>query len=145
MRFVSSASERKRNKALRGALRPLGRRLRQARSAQEMWPIVVEAGIAVGAVAVRLRSEVDPDGTTSFSHGFGAETGTAVPSVRFLVPGGKGADRVLELSWPDGRSEVDRDTEIAIDIFCEHLGDALETWLVPALASHAVSALKPRA
>ena len=150
MRFVSSAVERKRNRALRGALRPLGRRLRQARSAQEMWPIVIEAGTVVGAVGVRLLSEVEVDGATKFTHGFGeadgADAGATAPCVRFVVPGSKGADRVLEFQWPDGRSEVDRDTEIAIDIFCEHLGDALESWILPAaVASQSVRSIKPRA
>ena len=46
---------------------------------------------------------------------------------RFLVPGGKTPEYLLELAWQDGRQEIDRDTEIAIDIFCEYLGDAFET------------------
>jgi UDP-GlcNAc:undecaprenyl-phosphate GlcNAc-1-phosphate transferase len=149
IRFVSSAGDRKRNRALRSALRPLGRKLRQARSATELWPIVIEAGAVVGATAVRLRGNGGVEGTTAFSHGFAAgsedDDGLEHRSVRFIVPSGKGSDRVLELRWPDGRSEVDHDTEVAIDIFCEHLGDSLETWSSPAIASQPVRAIKPRA
>jgi len=148
IRFVSAADDRKRNKALRSALRPLGRKLRQARSETEMWPIVIEAGTLVGATAVRLTGAGGVEGTT-FSHGFAAGSegndGPERPTVRFIVPGGKGSDLVLELSWPDDRSEVDRDTEIAIDIFCEHLGDSLETWISTGIASRPVRAVKPRA
>jgi UDP-GlcNAc:undecaprenyl-phosphate GlcNAc-1-phosphate transferase len=148
IRFVSAAGDRKRNKALRSALRPLGRKLRQARSATEIWPIVIEAGTLVGATGVRLAGAEDVEGTT-FSHGFagGSEgsDGPEHPTVRFSVPSGKGSDLVLELRWPDERSEVDRDTEIAIDIFCEHLGDSLETWSSTAIASRPVRAIKPRA
>ena len=44
---------------------------------------------------------------------------------------------MLELGWHDGRREIDRDTEIAIDIFCEHLGDGLESAREPAGAAGA--------
>ena len=50
------------------------------------------------------------------------------PSFRFqfVVPGGKAAERALVLGWADGREAIDRDTEIAVEIFCEHLGEALD-------------------
>jgi UDP-GlcNAc:undecaprenyl-phosphate GlcNAc-1-phosphate transferase len=124
-RVAASALDRKRNRALRSALRPLGRRLQQVRAADDMWPIVVEAATIVQAAGVRLRAQATGADPTAFSHGFDAD-GAALEGVRFVVPGGKGGERVLELAWSDGRREVDRDTEIAIDIFCEHLGDALE-------------------
>jgi len=129
-RVSASAVDRKRNRALRGALRPLGRQLRQARATDELWPIVIEAAGIVEATGVGLRSETPGAAETeteaeAFSHGFAAD-GDAPEGVRFVVPGSKGTERVLVLAWPDGRREVDRDTEIAIDIFCEHLGDALE-------------------
>ncbi len=86
------------------------------------------------ATGVRLRSETpERRGGRAFSHGF--DGGRRAPEgVRFVVPGGKGIERVLELAWPDGRREVDRDTEIAIDIFCEHLGDALELLNAPIIS-----------
>jgi hypothetical protein len=147
MRFdqvSASAIDRKRNRALRGALRPLGRRLRQARETEELWTIVVEAAGIVEASCVRLRAEAPAtDSTEGFSHGFEADT-ESPDTVRFVVPGGK-SDRVLEMAWQDGRREVDRDTEIAIDIFCEYLGDALDLLTTVPVGLRAERAAKPRA
>jgi len=60
---------------------------------------------------------------------------------QFVVPGGRAMERLLVLGWTDGRVEIDRDTEIAVEIFCEHLGEALD--LVKAHAGASRSA--PRA
>jgi hypothetical protein len=35
-------------------------------------------------------------------------------------------DTHIELGWTDGRVTVDRDTEIAIEILCEHAATALD-------------------
>jgi UDP-GlcNAc:undecaprenyl-phosphate GlcNAc-1-phosphate transferase len=149
-RVTSSAADRKRNRALRAAVRPLGRRLRHLRAAEEMWPIVVEAGKAVGAIQVRLR--LDDTGGQDFSspppvlesandQGTQEEAFTS----QFAVPGGKTAERTLELTWTDGRHEIDRDTEIAIDIFCEYLGEALETIKSPAVSQRPTPRVGPAA
>jgi UDP-GlcNAc:undecaprenyl-phosphate/decaprenyl-phosphate GlcNAc-1-phosphate transferase len=146
MRFdrAAAAVDRKRNRALRSALRPLGRRLHQARATDEMWPIVIEAAGILEASCVRLRSEATgADASAAFSHGADPEADFP-DGVRFVVPAGRGAERVLELAWPDGRREVDRDTEIAIDIFCEHLGDALEL-MSPLGVARPERAVKSRA
>jgi len=45
---------------------------------------------------------------------------------QFLVPGGKNPERTLDVVWQDGRIELDRDTEIAIDILCEYIANALD-------------------
>jgi UDP-GlcNAc:undecaprenyl-phosphate/decaprenyl-phosphate GlcNAc-1-phosphate transferase len=143
-RVSATALDRKRNRALRGALRPLGRRLRQARATEEMWPIVVEAAGIVEACRVRLRSEgPSVAGPGTFSQGFDGN-GELDDTVPFVVPSGKGIEHVLELAWPDGRREVDRDTEIAIDIFCEHLGDALELLNSPGVNGRGAAPLSPR-
>ena len=42
------------------------------------------------------------------------------------MPGSKAAERILVLGWNDGRTAIDRDTEIAAEIFCDHLGEALD-------------------
>ncbi len=131
------AVDRKRNRALRGAVRPLGRRLRQLRSVTDMWPIVVETAGVFTAAGVRLQIETAPgeEGTppAALSHGFDTAPEAALFTMRFAVPGGgRTADRVLELGWADGRRGIDRDTEIAIDIFCEYLGEAIELAKAPA-------------
>jgi UDP-GlcNAc:undecaprenyl-phosphate GlcNAc-1-phosphate transferase len=131
-----TAQHRKRNRAVRSAMQPLGRRLRQLRSPAEMWPVVIEAAGVLGAVSVSLHADPaqPPAGEDSavpatFSHGpSDTEEGMTEPlfRFRFVIPGSKDRNRVLELGWADGRREIDRDTEIAAEIFCERLGEALD-------------------
>jgi UDP-GlcNAc:undecaprenyl-phosphate GlcNAc-1-phosphate transferase len=133
---VSSAADRRRNRALRGAIRPLGRRLRVVRSAEEIWPIVLEAKTIFEASTVSVRrrgpsrdgeqalfadAPPDPDGAVTLRSQFGI--------------GGALAELALELGWSDGRRELDRDIQIAIDIFCEHVSQAF----------HATQTASPRA
>jgi UDP-GlcNAc:undecaprenyl-phosphate GlcNAc-1-phosphate transferase len=131
-RMPESALDRKRNRAVRNALQPLGRRLRQLRAPDEMWPLVVEAASVLGAVAVTWQidlavSKERPDPVT-FNHSSapGDDAAASLFRFRFNVPGAKADVRSLELGWADGRREIDRDTEIAVEIFCEHLGEALD-------------------
>jgi UDP-GlcNAc:undecaprenyl-phosphate/decaprenyl-phosphate GlcNAc-1-phosphate transferase len=134
-RIAESAAERKRNKAILAAIRPLGQRLRQFQGAEAMWPSVIEAATAVGATGVSLWFKKVDDGERftepAFSQNVDPNDGAAESyRARFAVPSGRRQECQLELGWTDGRREIDRDTEIAIDIFCEYLGGALE--LVPA-------------
>jgi UDP-GlcNAc:undecaprenyl-phosphate GlcNAc-1-phosphate transferase len=137
-RIAESAAERKRNKALLAAVRPLGRRLRQLGSAEQMWPSVIEAAVVVGATGVSLWFK-DIEGGESvtapaFRHGVDVDDNSALSfQARFAVPSGRRQECQLELGWTDGRREIDRDTEIAIDIFCEYLGGALDVAPAPAL------------
>jgi UDP-GlcNAc:undecaprenyl-phosphate/decaprenyl-phosphate GlcNAc-1-phosphate transferase len=150
-RMPQTTEYRKRNRAVRAALRPLGRRLQQLRTSAEMWPLVVEAAAVVGAVFVQLHVEavgpapVDDSGVPiSFTHGPPEpEVGTAALfSFRFSIPGPKERNRVLELGWIDGRREIDRDTEIAVEIFCERLAEALD---LARRSSPLASATAPKA
>ena len=128
---VSGSVERKRNRALRAAVRPFTQRLRHAKDIEEIWTTMAEAILVFGAVGMTLQlgTAEASDRPKLFSCGLD-DLGTA-PNVfrgQFVVPvrGGKNAEQTLELFWRDGRREVDRDTEIAIDILCEYLGDAFE-------------------
>jgi UDP-GlcNAc:undecaprenyl-phosphate GlcNAc-1-phosphate transferase len=127
-----SAANRKRNRAMRATLLPLGRRLRQLAAPSEMWPLVVEAARAVGATAASLvleeRQTPGPATPLSFAFNPTEEAEVTGSSFRFsfVIPGGQPGGRTLELAWRDGRVEIDRDTEIAVEIFCEHLGEALD-------------------
>jgi hypothetical protein len=144
-----SAVDRKRNRAMRAALQPLGRRLRQLRAPAEMWPVIVEAATALGAVAVSLQTDSPATAGTPvsvFNHG-PADDEPSIPlfRFRFAVPGGKGTARTLELGWSDGRIEIDRDIEIAAEIFCEHLGEALDLARGVALSGLPAPTAAPRA
>ena len=116
---------------MRGALQPLGRRLKQLRAPDEMWSVVIEAAKVLGAVAVDLRldSPGSPETAASETYTHGTSESEADESFfqyQFLIPGNKQGERVLVLGWTDGRMVIDRDTEIAAEIFCEHLGVALD-------------------
>lgn len=128
--MVAVGADRKRNLAMRAALQPLGRRLKQLRAADEMWPLVIEAGKALGANRVDLRIDLlgatEAASTATYSHGSDDEGAISPFRFEFVVPGSKTAERLLVLGWGDGRTAVDRDTEIAAEIFCEHLGEALD-------------------
>jgi UDP-GlcNAc:undecaprenyl-phosphate GlcNAc-1-phosphate transferase len=128
----AAGADRKRNRAMRAALQPIGRRLKQLRSSEEMWPLVIEAGKVLEAAEVELL--IDPsnrlEDTANPSYSYRAPR-TDAPSAnpfrfQFVVPGGKLTERTLVLGWVDGRQAIDRDTEIAAEIFCEHLGEALD-------------------
>ncbi len=145
-RMPQTALHRKRNRAVRSALQPLGRRLRQLRSPAEMWPVVVEAAGILGAVSITFFSDhsvgtARPEGLPTpqtFTHHppGGDEAAASLFRARFVIPGAKDGTRILELGWADGRQEVDRDTEIAAEIFCERLGEALDlVQRITALAS----------
>jgi UDP-GlcNAc:undecaprenyl-phosphate GlcNAc-1-phosphate transferase len=148
-RMSASAAERRRNRALRGAVRPLGRRLRQVRSVDDIWAIVDEAAALFGASGIRvhLGPGASPEETPrSFGRGAngGYPTGSGVFRAHFVVPGGRPEDG-LELAWQDGRTEIDRDTEIAIDMLCEYLGEAFDLLKTLPVAGLAASGLEPRA
>ena len=131
-RVSGAADDRRRNRAMRAAIRPLGQRLRSVRATEDIWPIVVEASTIFGAVGVSLRLGASKSGTLQLSsgQGFGSDSPTTVGGpffrAQFSIPGGKPSERVLELGWSDDRKEIDRDTEIAVDIFCEYLADAID-------------------
>jgi UDP-GlcNAc:undecaprenyl-phosphate GlcNAc-1-phosphate transferase len=132
-RISDSALERRKNKALRAAARPLGQRLRQVRKLDEVWAIVTEAAAVFGAATVSV-------GELTHRLQGGDDDGPALFQARFVIPG---SENTLELGWLDGRREVDRDTEIAVDIFCESLADAFEN--VKAAANVPRSSQRPTA
>jgi len=125
-RVSATSADRKRNRALRAAVRPLGKRLQQVRRIDEISPIIVEAAGVFGATEITLRvgtesvAEAPPDDEprTNEQEPFRSQ---------FMVPGGKAVERMLDIKWLDGRTELDRDTEIAVDILCEYIANALDT------------------
>src|SRR6266545_2217436 len=140
-----SVVDRKRNRTMQGAVRPLGRRLKQCQSVDDMWPLVIEAGNALGATALRLHVGIPPQpGVRSFNHPLEHE-GSNESWFQFPVPASKLVQTRLELAWSDGRRDVDSDTEIAVDMFCEYLGDALDLIRTPPPAQPRRTAIEPQA
>ena len=112
--------------------------MRQVTTLDQVWVIVTDAAIVFGATNLRIGP------SPAFTHEIEA-TGSNVSELfeyRFMLPGNEGS---LELGWRDGRREIDRDTEIAVDLFCEHLADALERVKATGAGRGRASGLDPTA
>jgi UDP-GlcNAc:undecaprenyl-phosphate/decaprenyl-phosphate GlcNAc-1-phosphate transferase len=138
------AADRKRNRALRAAVRPIGRRLQQARTMDEIVPIIHEATTVFGAATMTVRASSDDPASVLV---FPVSDDAAAEAFRgqFIVPGGKPSERILEVFWHDGRREVDRDTEIAVDVFCEYLANAIDAIAESRTLKPRITGTGPRA
>ena len=120
-------SDRKNNLAMRAAVRRAGELLRNAQDPEAVWNVVQEVVPALGASCAAL-TVVARNGTVTtseFSWGFD-EAPAAVLRARFSLLGERPDEGRLELGFVDGRRTVDRDTEIAIELLCEHVHAAVQ-------------------
>ena len=119
--------DRRRNLDMRMAVRKAGEVLRSARSAEELWKVLKDTVPAFGAVGVGLTlgRMAGRAGWGPWAEGFDGLPPDALRARYGLIPERPGDDH-LELAWCDGRTEVHRDTEIAIELLCDHLSTALE-------------------
>ncbi len=118
--------DRRRNLELRAAIRRISDSLRSARSVDEAWIAVGFAAEALGASAVALHlPDEGQDVPHRFTEGFD-EAGPELFRARYGVLPERPGDTHIELGWSDGRTSVDRDAEIAIELLCDHLSIALE-------------------
>lgn len=132
------SDQRRRNRALRVAVRPFADRLRHAQDAEEIWDVVRESSSVFQASAVRLEllegSLSGQRSTTVFSSGPKVDgetiddetTPTNHLSARFGLIGIRREEGHIEFGWHDARTELDRDIEIAIELFCDCVVDAYE-------------------
>ena len=123
----AALGDRRRNLDIRAAVRRAGEALRSAESAEAAWAIVRDTAPAFGASGVGLTLgrldgrpacgpwELGIEGLPA--HGLRARFG--------LITERPGDDH-LDLAWTDGRTVIYRDTEIAIELLCEHLATAVE-------------------
>ena len=119
--------DRKQNLGMRAAVREAGERLRKAEEVEGIWEAVREAGLALQASCVGL-VVVAGNGTvrrSGFSHGFD-EAPSSLLRARFSLLGERPDEGYVELGFSDGRRTVDRDTEIAVELLCEHVHAAVE-------------------
>ena len=119
--------ERKRNLKLRAAVRAAGESLRLATGLEDVWRVVKSVVPALGASCAAL-AVVERNGDTKrteFAVGF-EEAGPEVLRARYSLLGERPDEGGLELGWADGRKTVDRDTEIAVELLCEHVYSALQ-------------------
>jgi UDP-GlcNAc:undecaprenyl-phosphate GlcNAc-1-phosphate transferase len=134
--------ERRRNTEMRSAVRAIGVAARAARTPSDLWIAVQMGARAVGASAVALRVDSLPLAKLGdFSDGFDRVLLDDLLLARYSLVGERSNDEHLELGWDDGRTEVDRDTEIAVELLCEHVAAGLER----VAESHAQGAPMARA
>jgi UDP-GlcNAc:undecaprenyl-phosphate GlcNAc-1-phosphate transferase len=116
--------DRRRNGEIRAAIRRIGGTLGAASGTEEVWASIRDAAGALGAVAVALRFAPGA-GEPEVEEGFD-EVGLELLRARYGLLPERPGDAWLELGWTDGRATVDRDTEIAIELLCDHVSTALE-------------------
>jgi UDP-GlcNAc:undecaprenyl-phosphate/decaprenyl-phosphate GlcNAc-1-phosphate transferase len=120
--------ERKRNLELRAAIREAGERIRAAAGPSEVWEWLKTAAPALGASCIALEVVQRERGERSAAQrslGFD-EAGPDLFRARYSLLGERPDDGSIELGWTDGRTAIDRDTEIAIELLCEHVLAALQ-------------------
>jgi UDP-GlcNAc:undecaprenyl-phosphate GlcNAc-1-phosphate transferase len=120
-------SDRKNNLAMRAAVRQAGEQLRRAEEPDAIWAVVQETLPALQASCASL-TLVARNGTIKkleYSVGFD-EAPVEVLRARFSLLGERPDDGRIELGFVDGRRTVDRDTEIAVELLCEHVHAAIE-------------------
>jgi UDP-GlcNAc:undecaprenyl-phosphate GlcNAc-1-phosphate transferase len=118
----SLLSDRKNNLAMRAAARRAGEQLRSAQDAEAIWKAVQEIlpVFQASCAALKLVARNGTVTTSEFSWGFD-EAPASVLRARFSLLGERPDDGRLELGFTDGRRTVDRDTEIAVELLCEHV------------------------
>ncbi len=150
MRFERTGKKvlelRRRNLELRRGVREIGARLRQAAEVRHVWEWVKAAAPVLGAACVSLRfveqRNSDPR-VSHFAEGF-ERAGPQLFKTRHHLLGERPDTGVLELGWVDGRKQIDRDTEIAVELLCEHVRHALSR-IEKAAAPDGVRAIEPAA
>ncbi len=113
--------------AMRGAVRRAGELLRNAKDPDAIWNVVraVVPTLQASCAALTLVARNGTNRTSEYSWGFD-EAPASLRRVRFSLLEERPGDGRMELGFTDGRRTVDRDTEIAIELPCEHAHAALE-------------------
>ena len=125
--------QRRKNREVRTAVREIAAELQRAERLTGLWDAVKPFGAVVSArglsLSVRSQKANGEQVTTRFELDEEAR-GQAPLVASFIIGDDQGS---LELTWEDGRGEIDRDHEIAAEVLCDHLATALSR-LVPCPA-----------
>ncbi len=143
-RTVEVLDIRRRNLARRDSIKVIATQLKSAAEVAAVYESVRAAAPALGAECACLRLAGDPPGSVSASddlarrrcRGVGKDRACTGHNLRGERPGA----RVLSLGWNDRRTQVDGDTELAVEQLCGHLHAALERIDARAVAAGEVSA-----
>jgi UDP-GlcNAc:undecaprenyl-phosphate GlcNAc-1-phosphate transferase len=118
-RFQELLDARRRNLARREKLSTVVIQLKSAVEPAAVWQSILGAAPAFDVDHVALRAA----GRT-WKHADSSSRDDMHVALYSLRPERPGHD-LIELGWRDGRREVDRDTEIAIEQLCGHVREAL--------------------
>jgi len=123
----AALTDRRRNLDVRSEVRKAGERLREAQNPAEIWQVVRDAMPCLGAAGCGLtlgRLEGRP-GSGPWSAGLEDLPADSL-RVRYGLIAERPGDDHLDIVWCDGRHTVHRDTEIAIELLCDHVSGALD-------------------
>jgi UDP-GlcNAc:undecaprenyl-phosphate GlcNAc-1-phosphate transferase len=119
-------ADRRKNLEIRKEIRRVGEALRSADSIEDIWVALRQAARAVGAAAVALHLPGDASADPGpHAEGF-KDVGPELFRARYGLLPERPGDTHIELGWSDGRDTVDRDTEIAVEVLCDHVAAALD-------------------
>jgi UDP-GlcNAc:undecaprenyl-phosphate GlcNAc-1-phosphate transferase len=118
---------RQRNLDLRAAAREIGERLREVQGREDAWLAVQGVTGFLGAHEVRLelRGRCGPAGHETAFFVWQAEGSPRAAPLEVRFPVGASGSGSLTVTWRDGRAEVDRDQEIALELLCDHLAGTM--------------------
>jgi UDP-GlcNAc:undecaprenyl-phosphate GlcNAc-1-phosphate transferase len=117
--------DRRKNLNARKEIRRIGETLRLATRTEDVWVALRIAALTFGSTAVALHLPEDAAPEGEHAEGFD-EAGPELFRARYGLLPERPGDTHIELGWTDGRNTVDRDTEIAIELLCEHLSVAID-------------------
>jgi len=119
---------RRRNLGRRAALQGIAEQLRRAADADEVYESLQATTPALGADCVCMRFEQATPSERPQRHAYGRlcpVPGAERFCARYPLRGEHPETNRLKLGWSGGPAVVDRDTELAVDILCQHVRDAL--------------------
>jgi UDP-GlcNAc:undecaprenyl-phosphate GlcNAc-1-phosphate transferase len=126
LRRAGGVSEvRRKNIRLRSLVKDVTEAVRSAGGEKDLWTAVRPLAEALDASRLELRLERWREG---FREGLTFETerpaGSALPlEVRVEVRDGEESFGWLMIAWRDGRSEINRDEELALELLADAVGD----------------------
>jgi UDP-GlcNAc:undecaprenyl-phosphate GlcNAc-1-phosphate transferase len=131
---------RRKNLEVRQEIRRIGDALRSARHVEDLWVALRIGARALGASAFAFHMPQDASSDPCVRQEGFDEAGPELFRARYGLLPERHGDTHLELGWADGRTTVERDTEIAIELLCDHLSAALERieQLAPAVQESGV-------
>ncbi len=121
------SDQRRRNRNFRTRLREIAETLKACEAEEHVWDTVKDFLHDVGACWISVSRRVGIDGETWITKHSGAGAGASehfVFTSDVAKRNGGAASVMLELGWDDGRTEMDRDEEIALEALVEHIADA---------------------